>query len=325
MRISAHASPIFVWGSLPPTSRWNTMGAGASAIAEAPLDTRELRDPENATRAAIVGRLVALCKAEPAAYATMIANVAFQCRETRCGLPPLLVADIAPVPEADRAAFEEAHVSRAYLHDGPEAEERYKNSTEIQYARWQWATRNASTYVNVMRAAGHGDAAIQGVFDGRPLCWKDAALWAEFCAACGALERALAAEQGWTFVRTIHTGSAVPGFSQNPAKGHRDLPSKITDPAKFDVDVCVSANGVNRAFARLEDDDSKRTKRYPSTTGFYNRGMRFAVKFDMALFSEAVAEFHRTWSAKLPGGLQITFAEDDQPIPPWEMYVPSAT
>ena len=78
----------------------------------------------------------------------------------------------------------------------------------------------------------------------------------------------------------VHAGSAVPGFSQNPAKGHRDLPSKITDPSKSDVDICIVGDGVLDSFLALEEKEKVKVKvkRYPSTTGRMSKGMRFSVK-----------------------------------------------
>lgn len=287
------------------------------------VDPKELKEPGSDTRKAVVDQLMTFWKEEPKAYSQLMAELNSKCQSTRCGLPQLVVSEVPPIAPEEAEAFAAKHVNSEYHHDSDVSTERFANSTDIQYTRWDWTIKNTTTYVNVMRAAGHGDDAIQGVFDGRPLCWKDKALWDEFCAACGAFQKAVAAEKGWTLCRMVHTGSAVPGFSQNPAKGFRDLPSKITNPAKSDVDICIVANGVNNTFMALEQDDTKKTKRYPSTTGYYNKGMRFAVKFDMKDFSKAVDDFYKTWSAKLPGGLQLTFAEDDQGVPPWEMYIPA--
>ena len=241
------------------------------------------------------------------------------------------VADVAPVADDEKDAFKAKHVSTAYLHgDDAETKERYKNAKAIQYTRWKWAVANVTTYVNVLRAAGHSDEKIQGVFDGRPLCWADAAAWDAFRFALGELKAKVEEEKGWAPVNFVFTGSSVPGFSQNPCKGHRDLPSKITDPAKSDVDICVIGDGVNECFQALQEaakektEGALRVRQYPSTTGAFTKGMRFGVKGeDLAAFSPCIKAFHEEWSAKLPGGLQLTFAEDDQSIPPWEMFVPT--
>jgi hypothetical protein len=44
---------------------------------------------------------------------------------------------------------------------------------------------NVTTFVNILRAAGHSDENIQGVFDGWPLCWTTRELWDEFRQALG--------------------------------------------------------------------------------------------------------------------------------------------
>ena len=44
---------------------------------------------------------------------------------------------------------------------------------------------------------------------------------------------------------------------------------------------------------------------------------------DFAVIGQSIADFHKAWGEKLPGGLQFTFAEDDQGIPDWDIFIPS--
>jgi len=272
----------------------------------------------------VVAELVKYKLEDPSKYKDMMDEVREKSRSSKpaFGLG-MVVADVARVPEEEAAAFKDKHVSTAYLHDDtPEQKERFRNATKIQYTRWEWAVKNTTSYVNVLRAAGHSDENIQGIFDGRPLCWPDDGQWAEFKAALGELKAKVEAETGWDHVQFVHAGSAVPGFSQNPCKGHRDLPSKITDPSKSDVDICIVGDGVLDSFLKLEKEGEVKVRRYPSTTGRMSKGMRFSVK-GFSVLGECIEEFHKAWSEKLAGGLQFTFAEDDQGIPGWEIFIPT--
>ena len=52
--------------------------------------------------------------------------------------------------------------------------------------------------------------------------------------------------------------------------------------------------------------------------------MRYGLR-DMAQYeSAAMAAFLAEWTAKLPGGLQLTMCEDALDIPPWESRIPIA-
>jgi hypothetical protein len=298
----------------PPAKKEKKAPTDAPAAASSGADTVD--------KAALAKQPVGICHDDCSEFESVIAEVRAECRIAKCGFPTtVVVKDVPPVPEAELEAFKATHLSNEYLH-GPEAEDRFKNDVKIQHTRWDWLCKNETAYVNVLRAAGHSEDNIQGVFDGRPLCWTSIAVWDEFRSALGELEGALELEKGWTPVSFVHTGSAVPGFSQNPCKGFRDLPSKITDPSKSDVDLCIVGDGVNDCFQKMQEEGELKTRIYPTTTGMYTRGSRFGVKGEgLASFSTCVSAFHEVWSARLPGGLQLTFAEDDQGIPPWEMYI----
>jgi len=292
------------------------MGSGASAGSSVEYP----RDKES-----IIDKLSSFRKNEPVAFEEVMAAVH---KQSRCAFQPdfpnVVVNDVAPVDEEQKAAFHQKYLNKEYH---KEDRERGKNSVKIQYIRWDWAVHNISTYVNVLRVAGHEDTNIQAMFDGRPMCWKAQAIWDEFRAALGVLEVQIETEMGWDAVQFVHCGSSVPGFSQNPFKGLRDLPSKVTDPNKSDVDICIVGNGVNDHFTKLEDEIQKdlahtmSISHYPSTSCQYTRGMRFGLQPTLEGFSKCIHDFHKTWSAKLPGGLQITFAEEDSGIPPWEIYI----
>ena len=87
------------------------------------------------------------------------------------------------------------------------------------------------------------------VFEGRAAraCCRAGSLRA----ALGELEAEIEAEEDWSHVQFVHTGSSVPGFSPNPRKGHRNLPSNITNPSKSDVGVCIAASVSTTPSPRL--------------------------------------------------------------------------
>eukprot|EP00178_Gracilaria_changii_P025293 TRINITY_DN78017_c0_g1_i1.p1 TRINITY_DN78017_c0_g1~~TRINITY_DN78017_c0_g1_i1.p1 ORF type:complete len:356 (+),score=57.69 TRINITY_DN78017_c0_g1_i1:167-1234(+) len=247
-------------------------------------------------------------------------------RHTRPLFPSNVVLNEIPtIPESEREAFKAKYINTNKLnYEDPEAIDRCKsNGRPVQYTRWRWALDNFDTYINMLRVYGHDDDKIQRMLDGVPMCFASKQAYDELRVALKKLAPAIAEEMDWGNVGFVFTGSSVPGFSQNPVKGFRDLPSKITDPMKSDVDICIVADGVNVKVAQCHNDGDEflEPKRaYPTTVTEILSGMRFGCK-DVSEFSKTVAKFYEEWSKKLPGGLQLTFCEDDTDIPPWEARV----
>lgn len=123
-------------------------------------------------------------------------------------------------------------------------------------------------------------------------------------------------------VQIIHTGSAVPGFSQNPKKGKALEPTRVTNPDGSDVDISIAAVGVAEWAQAIYDagnpDGVLRGDPYPTTMTRETTGYRIGV-YKPALMSPSMADWLAEWAAKLPGGVQITVSvEADPQIPPWE-------
>merc|ERR1712037_377059 len=130
------------------------------------------------------------------------------------------------------------------------------------------------------------------------------------------------AAMGWSSVGFVFTGSSVPGFSQNPLKGKHHLPTKITSTTKSDVDISIKADGVERFITECTEKDVK-FRGYPTTCSKTTGAMRYGFK-DLASVCAEVVDFHKEWAEKLAGGLQLTFSEDSNDIPPWEARIPIA-
>lgn len=261
--------------------------------------------------------------------AAVVAVTAEELETFKEKVQPLHLRIISPVrctpPRPHRRSPQ--HISSAKIkdYDSDDAQARIgttKVVRALQFKRWKWAVENISVYVNMLRAAGHSDEAIIGMFKGRPLCFAKQENYDEFQAALAKLGAEVEAQCGWQQVEFIVTGSSVAGFSQNPLKGFADRPSKITSTSKSDVDICLLADGVKDWVARCKSEGKAYPERmYPTTESQHTSSMRFGVK-DLANVCEALGAFHKQWSEKLAGGLQITFAEDNLDIPPWEARIP---
>lgn len=261
--------------------------------------------------------------ADSAKFQRIMAQIEVAGRSTKPKFPTKTnLAGIKHVPEAEQEAFKAAHISMTKLkyHD-PEAARRMKKVRDLQYERWQWACDNTEAYVNMLRLSGFSDERIQAMYDGTPLCFESPEAYREIRVALKQLGKDIEKEMGWTNVNFIITGSSVPGFSQNPLKGHSELPSKITSTSKSDVDVCVSADGINQTMAQLSEAGSSEPKAcFATTCSATTSATRFGCK-DISVVCKAAAKFHTEWNEKLPGGLQFTFSEDDNPTPPWEARI----
>eukprot|EP00177_Eucheuma_denticulatum_P000601 GFKZ01001081.1.p1 GENE.GFKZ01001081.1~~GFKZ01001081.1.p1 ORF type:complete len:345 (+),score=33.26 GFKZ01001081.1:184-1218(+) len=269
--------------------------------------------------------LTELRNANPVAFDRLVSVIKFKAREPR----PLFPADvdipaIPPVPESELDSFKAKHIDSSAIKDykSPEAKDRLEPLPRVrvsQYARWQWACDNFDTYVNMLRVSGHSDEGIAAMVKGRPLCFKDAATMSALVGGLKKLKPALEAEKGWGDVSFVFTGSSVPGFSQNPLKGRKLEPTRITNNESSDVDICVCADGVERFVHRLRKEGLW-TASYPTTCTPTRNGTRYGV--DWSVVEEgALGEFYNEWKKRLEGGLQLTFSENSLEIPPWEMPI----
>ena len=216
--------------------------------------------------------------------------------------------------------FKRKYLSNDYIHDNdPEFKERMDHTREIQFKRWDWMNSHPEIYVNMLRLSNHSDENIQACLDGkRPLCFTSAELYSEFTSDLVQLKAQLERETELRNVRFIQAGSSVAGFSNNPAKGFRDQPSKITDVSKSDVDIAVVAHGVKALIAKKKAENAK-MREYPSTVSRTTSDIRYGFKY----WSEVppIGEWMDKWKLKMGGGVQVTLQDGDPSTPPWEPYI----
>ena len=211
--------------------------------------------------------------------------------------------EVHDIPRGNLDKLRETNIDKTKLSKkDPEAVDRRKWGRAIQFRRWQWAKDNITTYVNVLRAAGHTDDRIQNMLDGVPFCFASAEEYATFCRALYSMAPAIEAEMGWRQCGFVFTGSCVPGFSQNPAKGMRDIPSSIVDVGKSDIDICIVADGVNNVVTKLlsQDQASEPQKLFITTCTQQMEGVRFGCK-NISAFCKtaAVSILFRNWVSRL--------------------------
>jgi len=237
------------------------------------------------------------------------------------------VKDVKPICEAAKEAFKKKYTSKEYkdYHSNfAKSISKTRKVRKIQYNRWRWAQANMETYINELRVSGFSDTQIQDMLNGCPLCFAGPTEYMEFSAACSQLCRQLeSADNHFRNIRVVVTGSSVPGFSQNPMKGITNQPSKITSPAKSDVDICFVVDGVTDWIKSLKLTPEQH-RLFPSTCAPHASTTRVGLKGDA--FAEFVpkelSEFYTLWGEKLSGGLQITFQDSGADLPPWEIYMP---
>ena len=260
-------------------------------------------------------------------FERIMASVKFKSQHTKPLFCSCDVNEVARIDAKKREEFSKKYISTKYIHDysSPEAKERLEEVEETQFKRWKWAVKNVKTLVNMFREAGHTDKKIQNMFEGVPFCFPDAEFFHNFCESLKELCKQIEETLPLKHAGIVITGSSVVGFSQNPLKGEKDTPSKITSSEKSDVDICVYAHGVEKWFEFLRESNKDfKFKKYPTTVSLTECGYRYGIKpRDMRLASKVISDFHEAWhEKKLKGGLQITFCEIRRSIPPWEIRLP---
>lgn len=284
-----------------------------------PSVTIDPAESEEATAQA----LLPYYQANPDKFQKIIAHLEVASRSTKPKFPAKAsVKDINPVPETDHESFKSAHINMDKLdYDHPEAVRRFKVERTLQYQRWEWACNNLHTYVNMLRLSGFTDEKIQAMIEGTPLCFESPEAYREMRVALKKLSNDISQEMGWRNVSFVITGSSVAGFSQNPLKGFAVQPSRITCAKSSDVDICIVASGVNQTMIkRIKAGHDEPKRSFVTTCSPTTSSTRFGL-WDISAVSKCVHDFHKTWDEKLPGGLQFTFSEDENPTPPWETRI----
>ena len=229
------------------------------------------------------------------------------------------VASVPHVKEADVEEFKRKYISNDYITSdrAEEYKERLDNLTEIQFNRWDWMTKNPTLYVNMLRLAGHSDSSIQACFDGKRPLGMGEEIHKEYLDSLRELKKRLESETKLKNVRFIQTGSSVTGFSTNPHKGLRDIPSKLTNPESSDLDVVLVAEGV-LDFIKEERAKEAPNREYPCTLSRDKnvKGIRYGLKYWSSI--PPVKDWLALWKNKFEGGAQITLQEPNELLPPWE-------
>jgi hypothetical protein len=235
------------------------------------------------------------------------------------------VKSVTPIQESEVEEFKLKYLSDAYIHEGEEGfKERMEQSPVLMFKRWDWLNKNPEIYVNMLRVKGFTDEQIQDCLDGRrSLSFKTVDIHKEFCLDINKLGKELEKELGLKGVWFVQTGSAVPGYSSNPCKGLSDVPSKITDPDKSDIDVVIVAQGV-KSLVMKKEKENKKMKPYPCINKC--EGKQTEIRYGnrhIEEVSKCLADWVQKWSDKLKGGVQVTFQEGNPIFPPWELAVPT--
>ncbi len=128
--------------------------------------------------------------------------------------------------------------------------DRMKNSSEIQWARWQWMNDNPIDYVNLMRQQGYLDEDIQHMLSRKkPLDFDSIEDFEQFKSEVRELQGQLTADYQLKNLRFIQQGSSITGFSTNPRKGDRDIPNYIFNKAEgSDLDFRIHADNIESIY-----------------------------------------------------------------------------
>ena len=231
------------------------------------------------------------------------------------------VKSIPPISDNQLEEFKRKYISMVYIHPGEEGfDERLKNTLEIQYKRWDWMQSHPDIYVNMLRVCNHKDENIQACLDGkRSLSFTNPDLYREFTLDLSDLKQSIERETELQNVRFVQAGSSVAGFSNNPNKGFRDTPSKITDVSKSDVDIVLVAKGV-KEFIERQKANNVPLREYPSTA---SRNGPFDTRYGLKYWQQvpSIKDWIEKWTVIMGGGIQMTLQEADPVRPHWELYI----
>ena len=132
---------------------------------------------------------------------------------------------------------------------GTEGTWRAEHALQCQLARWNWVQTNPGRWINMLRRAGYSDADIDLCNSrAKPLDFFSLDDYEECKADLRAAAAAIEARCGISNARFIQQGSSCTGFSTNPFKGLRYMPTHIYHESS-DTDFRFIGVGVADAVA----------------------------------------------------------------------------
>lgn len=199
--------------------------------------------------------------------------------------------------------------------------ERYDNASEIVFSRWNWILENNEKFVNILRINGFQDDCIQEAFNGiKPLTIKTKETFDQFCERIFLLKEILMATYKIKELRVAIIGSSLYGFSNNPLKGGKEIPSNIAKIETCDFDFVFIGHGIDEVVKNIKQKNSEDVKNFQYIDDYKRIGIRYRIK-RLEENMNSVFEWKKEMKNFLKRKIKIYFQEGDGNLPPWEAII----
>lgn len=198
--------------------------------------------------------------------------------------------------------------------------ERYENSIQIVFDRWDWIVNNTEEYVNMLRINGFSDENIQECFEGqRPLTMNDIETFNQFCDRIFTLKNELKKRYKIKNLKVAIIGSSLYGFSNNPLKGDKTIPSNIARSETCDFDFVFIGIGIDELLKKFSDSEDN-IKSFQYVNCNKQKGVRYKVK-NLEENMKIVYEWKKEMKNFLNKKIRIYFQEGEGNLAPWEAFI----
>ena len=199
--------------------------------------------------------------------------------------------------------------------------ERYANSSEIVFARWQWILNNMEKYVNILRINGFKDTCIKEAFLGiKPLIIKTKEHFGQFCERIFTLKSELKKSYKIKNLKVAMIGSSLYGFSNNPLKGSKDIPSNIAKCETCDFDFVFIGVGIDEILKNVKSKNAENVKNFQYVDEYKRIGIRHRIKH-LEENMNSVFVWKKEMNNFLKRKIRIYFQEGEGNLPPWEAII----
>ena len=188
-----------------------------------------------------------------------------------------------------------------------ESDYRIQNAGSLQQKRWDWIQSMPTEYLIALQQTPGilPDDVVDLIKGNRPLGFSSNLQYNQFTSELKEAFQKISRETTLTGFRVIQQGSWVTGYSSNPRKGQRVVPSHLFNE-NSDLDFRITAKGIEKYVGQLKDPIK------------YKQYYENIIEPDQLIkvFPELDA-FSSHWTQKLGRDIQISIV-----VPPVENFDP---
>lgn len=211
------------------------------------------------------------------------------------------------------------HATITIDRDSREGKWRLANVRQCQMLRWIWSQKHPSKWINMLRNAGLEDTDIQlCLLRAKPFDFFSLEDYTECKTDLMRVAARIEKRTGVTGIRFVQQGSSITGYSSNPLKGERYVPTHLYH-AGSNTDFRLTCEGIEKVIEQVIADGGKVDQ---------HEGFPILYPHSAQVVFPELEDISRKWKSRLRGEanhIQFTIVIDSkyQGFPPnlWDLPI----